>query len=168
MTEAFGEAPDGGALWRFSVAFCARPGVSQALIALQDRAGGDVNLMLFALWLGVSGGGRLSNEELVTTDRIARPLRVQVVEPLRALRRKLKPHPDADVQRLREGIKAIELAAEMVIQNRLGSITRPVAGDPAGRAAAALANLRLYLGPELTCSPEAATVAQALEAFLAA
>jgi len=91
-----------------------------------------------------------------------------VVEPLRALRRKLKPHPDADVQRLREGIKAIELAAEMVIQNRLGSIARPVAGDPAGRAAAALANLRLYLGPELTCSPEAATVAQALEAFLAA
>ena len=76
MTEAFGEAPDGGALWRFSVAFCARPGVSQALIALQDRAGGDVNLMLFALWLGVSGGGRLSNEELVTADRIARPLRV--------------------------------------------------------------------------------------------
>ena len=91
-----------------------------------------------------------------------------MVEPLRALRRKLKPHPDADVQRLREGIKAIELAAEMVIQNRLGSIARPVASDPAGRAAAALANLRLYLGPELTCSPEAATVAQALEAFLAA
>ena len=168
MTEDFVEASDGGALWRFSVAFYARPGVSEALIALQDRAGVDVNLMLFALWLGVSGGGRLSNEELVTADRIARPLRVQVVEPLRALRRKLKPHPDADVQRLREGIKAIELAAEMVIQNRLGSIARPVAGDPAGRAAAALANLRLYLGPELTCSPEAATVAQALEAFLAA
>ena len=167
MTEAFGEASDGGGLWRFSVAFYARPGISGALIALQDRAGVDVNLMLYALWHGVCGRGRLSNKELATADRLARPLRVEVVEPLRALRRKLRPHPDADVQTLREGIKAIELAAEKVIQNRLGGMARPIAGDPAARAAAALANLRFYLGPELACSAEAATVAQALKAFLA-
>jgi len=168
MTEGTGEPADDEALWRFSLAFYARPGVCEALIALQDRAGCDLNLMLFALWLGVSRGGRLSNEALATADRVARPLRVEVVEPLRALRRKLRPHPDADVQRLREGIKAVELAAEKVIQNRLGGIARPVAGDPVGRPAAALANLQLYLGPELARSAEAATVAQALEAFLAA
>ena len=49
---------DEEALWRFSLAFYARPGVAEALIALQDRAGLDVNLMLFALWLGVSGRSR--------------------------------------------------------------------------------------------------------------
>jgi uncharacterized protein (TIGR02444 family) len=167
MTEDFVEASDGGALWRFSVAFYARPGVSEALIALQDRAGVDVNLMLFALWRGVSGGGRLSSEELAIADRIARPLRVDVVEPLRALRRKLRKHPDTDVQRLREGIKAIELATEQVVQNRLSVLARPLAGDPAEPALAALANLRLYLGPELAGSAEADTVAQALQAFLA-
>jgi len=167
VTEAFGEASDGGALWRFSVAFYGRPGVSEALIALQDGAGRDVNLMLYALWHGVSVGGRLSDEELATAERIARPLRVEVVEPLRALRRKLRAHPDADAQRLREGIKVIELAAEKVIQSRLGGLARPVAGDSGGRAAAAVANFRLYLGPELACSAPAAAVAQALEAFLA-
>ena len=58
MIEAAGKLCDDEALWRFSLTFYARPGVSEALIALQDRAGFDVNLMLFALWLGVSGRRR--------------------------------------------------------------------------------------------------------------
>src|SRR6516162_9111146 len=112
------EPPDGEPLWRFSVAFYARPGVSEALIALQDRAGCDVNLMLFALWLGVSGRGRLTKKELATAARIARPIAADIVGPLRGLRRKLRSDPDADVQRLREGIKALELAAEKIVQSR--------------------------------------------------
>ena len=168
MTDANGERSDGEALWRFSVAFYARPGVAEALIALQDRAGCDVNLMLFALWLGVSGRGRLTREELMTALRMARPIRVDIVEPLRALRRRLKPYSDEDVQRLRDGIKATEIAAEKVIQDRLGRAAGPVNGeaDPAARAAAARANLRLYLGAELTSSTEAAVVGAALEEFL--
>ena len=57
-----GEPSDNEALWRFSLAFYARPGVSEALIGLQDRAGLDVNLVLFALWLGVSGRSRLTSD----------------------------------------------------------------------------------------------------------
>jgi len=168
MTDANGERSDGEALWRFSVAFYARPGVAEALIALQDRAGCDVNLMLFALWLAFSGRGRLTKEELATALRIARPIRVDIVEPLRALRRRLKPYSDEDVQRLRDGIKATELAAEKVIQHRLGRTARPVNGesDPAARAAAARANLGLYLGAELASSTEAAAVGAALDGFL--
>ena len=168
MTVSAGELPDSEALWRFSLAFYARPGVSEALIALQDRARCDVNLMLFALWLGVSGRSRLTNEELEIADRIARPIRRDIVEPLRALRRRLKSDPDADIQRLREGIKALELAAEKVIQDRLGRTVRPAVGDtdPAARAAAACANLALYLGPKLARSSEAATIGKALEVFL--
>ena len=90
MNVSAGELSDSGALWRFSVAFYARPGVSEALIALQDRARCDVNLMLFALWLGASGRSRLTNEELEIADRIARPIRADIVEPLRALRRDRK------------------------------------------------------------------------------
>ena len=168
MTDAIGEPPDGESLWRFSLAFYAHPGVSEALIGLQERAGCDVNLMLFALWLAFSGRGRLTKEELATALRIARPIRVDIVEPLRALRRRLKPYSDEDVQRLRDGIKATEIAAEKVIQDRLGRAAGPVNGeaDPAARAAAARANLRLYLGAELTSSTEAAVVGAALDGFL--
>jgi len=168
MTETIAEPSDDEALWRFSLAFYTRPGVSEALIQLQDRAELDVNLMLFALWLGVSGRSRLTREELEIADRIARPIRANVVEPLRALRRRLKPDPDADVQRLREGVKALELAAEKVIQERLGRTARTALGDtdPAARAAAARANLALYLGPEIARSSEAAAICEALEAFV--
>ena len=170
MTVSAGELSDSEALWRFSLAFYARPGVSEALIALQDRAGCDVNLILFALWLGVSGRSRLTKEELAIAGRIARPIGADIVEPLRALRRKLSFDPDADVQRLREGIKALELAAEKVIQVRLGRTARPGGrgADPAARAAAARANLALYLGPELARSREAATIGEAIEAFVRA
>ena len=168
MTVSAGELSDSEALWRFSLAFYARPGVSEALIALQDHAGCDVNLMLFALWLGVSGRSRLTKAELAIAGRIARPISADIVEPLRALRRKLRSDPDADVQRLRQGIKALELAAEKVIQDRLGRTVRPTLGDsdPAARTEAACANLGLYLGPEMARSSEAATIAKALEVFL--
>ena len=52
------------AFWRFSLVFYERPGVADALIALQDRGGFDVNLILFALWLGISGRGLLGGDTL--------------------------------------------------------------------------------------------------------
>jgi uncharacterized protein (TIGR02444 family) len=168
MTESPGELSNNDTLWRFSLAFYERASIAETLIALQDRADLDVNLMLFALWVGASGRGRLTGEELAIADRIVRPIRADVVEPLRALRRRLKPDPDADVQRLREGIKTLELAAEKVIQDRLGRIARPAFGDtdPATCAAAAYANLALYLGPKMARSSEAATIGEALDVFL--
>src|SRR5229473_6289231 len=102
MPDVLGESTSGAAqglcLWRFSRAFYARPGVSEALIALQDGAGLDVNLILFALWRGVSGRSRLSNAEIATAERSARPITAAIVVPLRALRRQLRSDPDADVQ----------------------------------------------------------------------
>jgi len=167
-TQAAGEPPDEAALWHFSLEFYSCPGVSEALIALQDRAGRDVNLVLFALWLGVSGRGRVTNEELENADRIVRPIRAEIVEPLRALRRKLRSDPDTDIQRLREGVKALELAAERIVQRRLARIAgSPVSdADPASRVEAAYANLALYLGSGMAGSPEAAIIGKALEGFL--
>jgi uncharacterized protein (TIGR02444 family) len=166
MIETMGDPSE--ALWCFSLAFYQRRGVPEALIALQDHHGCDVNLMLFSLWHGVSGRSRLTSKELVMADQIARPIRADIVEPLRALRRKLRSDPDPDVQRLREGVKALELAAERVIQDRLARLAGPPASDadPAKRATVAHANLALYLGPERTRSPEAATVREALAAFV--
>lgn len=158
----------GDELWRFSLAFYTRPGVSEALISLQDRSGCDVNLMLFALWLGVSGRNRLTSEELGAADRVIAPIGHDLVEPLRALRRKLRSNPDMDVQRLREEIKRIELAAERIVQHRLARLAGIPEGDPpqGTRVAAAIANLALYLGPQLTAGDEAAVIRASLEAFV--
>ncbi|HEX6103216.1 MAG TPA: TIGR02444 family protein, partial [Alphaproteobacteria bacterium] len=41
--------------WSFSVALYGRPGVAPACLALQDRFGCDVNLLLFAIWAGRCG-----------------------------------------------------------------------------------------------------------------
>ena len=154
-------------LWRFSVAFYTAPSVARALITLQDRDRLDVNLMLFALWLGVSGRGRLGSDGLRAAERAVCAIRADVVEPLRALRRSLGQNPDADVQRLRDGVKALELAAEKLVQSRLARFAGPCDASRSrhARLAAAHDNFALYLGPERVGGAEAAVIRQALEAF---
>jgi uncharacterized protein (TIGR02444 family) len=153
--------------WQFSLAFYAAVSVARALITLQDRDGLDVNLMVFALWHGVSGRGRLGSDGLRAAERAACTIRADVVEPLRALRRNLRQHPDTDVQHLREGVKALELAAEKLVQSRFARFAGPCDASRSrdARLDAAYDNFALYLGPERVGSAEAATIRQALEAF---
>ena len=162
-----GKPSDDEALWRFSLAFYDRPGVPDALIVLQDRDGFDVNLILFALWLGISGRGQLGGHALAAAKQAAGTLRIEIVEPLRSLRRKLRNHPDGDVQRLREGVKALEIAGEKLVQERLARLAGSgyAKADPVGRLAAAHANLALYLSEEGHRSREAAIIEEALYAF---
>lgn len=153
----------GEAFWRFSLAFYARPGVAEALIALQDRAQFDVNLMLFALWCGVAHGHCLEEAELRAAEAAVTPLRREVVTPLRALRRRLKDSGDPDIRALRRRVAALELAAERHAQSRLAATVPPPTAN-GERGSAAAANLALYLGPEAQ-SAEAAVLRQALSAF---
>ena len=155
-------AEAGEAFWRFSLALYARPGVAPALIALQDRAGHDVNLILFCLWAGAVRGLRLDTAMLATAETAVADLRRELVEPLRALRRRLKADPAADVQALRRQVLVLELVAERRVQYRLAAQTVPAAA--AEPIAAANANLALYLGPE-TKSAEAEIVRAALGAL---
>jgi uncharacterized protein (TIGR02444 family) len=163
------ESSPEAAFWRFSLAFYGAPGVAGALLALQDRDGVDVNLMLFALWLGISGRGRLDSDALAAARRVAGAMGAEIVEPLRMLRRRLKRNPDEDVQRLREGVKALELEGEKLAQRRLARLAGPALGQiPAeDRLAAALASLALYLGPQRACSAEAIVIRDALGQFMA-
>jgi uncharacterized protein (TIGR02444 family) len=163
-----GKTSDDEAFWRFSLAVYERPGVADALIALQDRGGFDVNLILFALWLGISGRGTLGGDALAAAERVAAVLRSEIVEPLRRLRQKLRNHPDQDVQRLREGVKALELAGEKLVQKRLARLADGGCANtcPGGWRAAAHTNLALYLGREGARSKEAAVIEEALDAFV--
>jgi uncharacterized protein (TIGR02444 family) len=162
-----GKTSEGEVFWRFSLAFYEQPGVADALIALQDRDGFDVNLVLFALWLGISGHVSLDGDVLAAAELAAATLQSEIVEPLRSLRRKLRHHPDGDVQRLREGVKALEIAGEKLVQERLSQLagSKGAKTDPENRRATAHANLALYLGEEGLRSKEAAIIEEAFDTF---
>ncbi|MGQ9365917.1 TIGR02444 family protein [Azospirillum sp. A39] len=131
-------------LWAFSLAVYARPGVAAACLDLQDRHGADVNLVLFALWAGAECGATVTEAELERLRGVAAPWQAEVVGPLRAVRRRLKG--EADAAALREEVKALELAAERVEQDRL--FARSGLRPGRGSAVAAEANLRRLLPPE--------------------
>ncbi|HUC73132.1 MAG TPA: TIGR02444 family protein [Stellaceae bacterium] len=166
-TNTTGDTPDAGAeFWSFSLAFYARPCAPAALIALQDGAGCDANLILFAIWLGLSGRGQLDEHGASTADRALQAIRDDVIEPLRVLRRRLKPAADADIQRLRQAIKALEIEAERAAQDRLASLAGPASdGDPVQRLTDAKVNLALYLALRKVSGAQAAIIENELKRF---
>lgn len=157
---------DGGgeAFWRFSLAFHARPGIPEALVRLQDRNGLDVNVILYALWLGLVRGYTVTETELAAAEHAAAPLRDAVVAELRALRRRLRANPDPDIQALRRRVQGLEIAAERAVQERLAGSLTPIGPASTNRAGVALANLGLCLGPAAH-SPEAEVIRAAAAGF---
>ena len=151
---------DADALWRFSLALYARPGVADALIALQDRAGRDVNLILYALWQGTRGI-RLDADEFAAAAAAIAPLNAATTAPLRRLRQQLRGNPDPGLAMLRRRILGLELAAERLVQSRLAADER---ADPRHRhdgVNLAAANLALYVG-DAPAPDEAALLLAAL------
>ncbi|MBK1836312.1 TIGR02444 family protein [Azospirillum sp. YIM B02556] len=126
--------------WDFSLAVYGRPGVPACCLALQDRRGVDVNLLLFAAWAGLECAVRLSAEELARIDGAVAGWREEVVRPLRVLRRRAKAEDDAFYRRM----KAAELEAERVQQDRLFA-AGGVGPRPGGGLPLAAANMALLL-----------------------
>ncbi|MDX1541744.1 MAG: TIGR02444 family protein [Geminicoccaceae bacterium] len=126
------------AFWRFSLRVYGTPGIETICLDLQDRHGLDVNLVLFAGWLGTRGVRLTAGRRGALEDRV-RPWRDQAVCPLRAVRRDLKAwlgrpanEPVRDViEGLRDRVKRAELDAEKVEQRLLVVVA---AGWPADAA----------------------------------
>ena len=74
------------AFWRFSLRFYALPNVAPACLELQDKAGVDVNLMLFLLFLA-DNNRTLTRDDVARLDAEIAPWREHVVMPLRDLQR---------------------------------------------------------------------------------
>lgn len=131
--------------WSFSLRFYRLHGVAEACLALQDRDGADVNMVLFALW-AASSGQLLDAATIAAADRTARPWREAVTQPLRAARRALKTSPDGfdatKAAALRQQVMAAELESERLQQEAMAVHLR--VGVPGARIAAAQQNLRLY------------------------
>ncbi len=106
MTDREGEVPE---LWEGMLDLYAAPGVAAACIAVQDSCDADVLLLLSAALLA-RDGLRLPPALARRMAAQTREWRVEVVLPLRALRRRWRDRLSA--QALRERIKSLELDAE--------------------------------------------------------
>lgn len=134
--------------WDFSLALYARPGVEQALLALQDEEGLDVNLILFCLYAGARGRP-LDGGALGIMRGIGAGWGQGVIAPLRAARRALKPLAEGDAAAacLRAEVKRLELAAEKEMQVRLEALLAGATLVPPGRGLAER-NLAAWLESE--------------------
>ncbi|MCK0744629.1 TIGR02444 family protein [Chromohalobacter nigrandesensis] len=99
-------------LWDYALALYQRPGVADACLQLQDTAGADVCELLWRCWL--------DHHALVPTDEAhnaldeVRAWQAEVTQPIRHLRRMLKPRArhEQDMATLRNHLKEAELLAE--------------------------------------------------------
>jgi uncharacterized protein (TIGR02444 family) len=141
--------PSDNPFWDFSLSVYGRPDVARACLALQERHGLDVNLLLLCCWAGVRGHA-LTADELADLAGAVGPWQKEVVVPLRAARRWLKAQTMAPAdlaEPLRARIKEQELAAERIEQRVLadGLSLDEAAGMPALAATGLMAYL-LVLG----------------------
>ena len=105
--------------WQFSLDFYSSSRVQRACLELQDRAGVDVNVLFFALFLATQRR-KLSRTDIERIDGTIKSWREDAVVPLRVLRRKLKtgiaPFSAAETDAMRSAVKRIELEAEHLEQ----------------------------------------------------
>ncbi len=149
MTPAGGPFPDAAfpdsPFWDFSLELYRRPGVAEACLALQERHGLDVNLLLFCCWAGRHGRA-LSAADIAGLVAVAGDWQGQVVRPLREVRCWLRDRRaafDELAEALRAEIKARELDAEH-IEHLLLDRALPIS-PAAPSAAAAAGNLGAYM-----------------------
>jgi uncharacterized protein (TIGR02444 family) len=145
------EPLEAGAFWEFSLAFYAREPVGAACLSLQDRRGADVNILLLCCWLAtlkltINEAGLKSAVEAVADWRR------DVLEPLRAVRRRVAAAPmeidKGERRAIKDGLLAAELDCEHAAQARIVSaVAADVEPTEVGTIHSIAANaLETYLG----------------------
>ncbi|EKV30761.1 hypothetical protein C882_4098 [Caenispirillum salinarum AK4] len=129
--------------WRFSLSVYGRAGVAEAALALQNRRGADVNLLLFLLWRTASGHD-VSDALLSRAAAVSRDWQAAVVGPVRRARKAVK-----GMGGLYSRLKETELACEQAEQMALAGLVDDTASEAAApvetRRLAAETALRAYL-----------------------
>ena len=137
--------------WDFSLRVYMSPGVGAACVELQEAHQLDVNILLFCCWVGASGRGAMTRDDMAAATGAVARWHEEVVRPLRAVRTGMKggmpPAPDALAESLRRRIQKTEIDCEHTEQLMLAA----TAGDRADAARAAelraedaAANIGLY------------------------
>lgn len=102
-------------LWDFSRALYHEAEVEAACLYLQNHHGANVNLILLACWVGVSGRGVLDAAQFQELSQQVAVWQQQVVQPLRQVRQQLKVmsgYGDETIRQLRRKVMECELDAE--------------------------------------------------------
>src|ERR1700731_92611 len=121
-------------LWRFSLAVYRGAGVQEECLAVQERFGVDVNLLMLCAYLGAVEGAVLSASDVADALDATGAWHANAVKSLRQVRRTLKPWGSGDelfsrvVETLRTKVKGAELEAEQIEQAMMWAWLRDQAG----------------------------------------
>jgi uncharacterized protein (TIGR02444 family) len=151
MTDETGTA---GRFKQFALELYGSEGVAAACLHLQNRHTLDVNLVLFAAFIGARRRQALTTSCLDAARSRVDAWHREVVRPLRAVRQRLKtgpaPAPNELTTRLRGKLQQVEIDAELIELDQLAELiplggADPVPGSPVECAAAAIeAVVRIY------------------------
>ncbi|MFN3931785.1 MAG: TIGR02444 family protein [Brevundimonas sp.] len=118
-------------LWDWAVKAYAADGVGEACLHLQDAAGQNVPLLLWAAWAARTGRAPDADTLEAACD-VARAWQEAAIAPLRAVRRQMKGRnpdlDDADREAVRSQVNAVELEAERRLLAALEGLSPPPAG----------------------------------------
>lgn len=103
--------------WDYSLNLYGRPGIAELCIDLQDRYGANVNLLLFACWVGCRGRQLDGNSLRAALAEIS-DWNKRITQPLRTRRLALDPAATGAAQE-KQRLLAEELSAEKEEQARL-------------------------------------------------
>ena len=100
--------------------------MSDACLHLQSRHDLDVNLVLFAAFVGAERREILTPSNLEAARALVETWHREVIRPLRAVRKRLKtgpsPAPNDSTARLRRKVQQVEIEAELIELNELGGV----------------------------------------------
>lgn len=119
--------------WDWAVKAYAAEGVADACLELQDAAGQNVPLLLWAGWCAAEG--RSPDEDVLEAAcDTARAWQETAIAPLRAVRKALKARApdlaDTDREAVRDQVKAVELEAERRLLAALQTLAPAPSGPP--------------------------------------
>lgn len=139
-------------LWDFSLEVYAQQNVEQECLALQERLGVDVNLLLFFAYSGAVEGVALNEKEIVEVSEFIAGWNEDIVRSLRTARRALKKAPGEIAtgvaqlaEKLRAQVKTAELESERIEQCILWRWLQSRTRKQDRRPKALQANLGLFL-----------------------
>lgn len=118
----YGQDDANGGFREFALGLYGVDGVSRAALGLQDRRGVDVNMLLFAAFVGARGDQVLTRDAIEDVRRRVGPWQDAVVSPLRAVRRTLKSAAQHGAAELSARLREIELAAELIELDELAKL----------------------------------------------
>jgi uncharacterized protein (TIGR02444 family) len=122
-------------LWRFSLAVYRGAGVQEECLAVQERFGVDVNLLMLCAYLGAVEGAVLSASDVADALDATGAWHANAVKSLRQVRRTLKPWGSGEgpfanvVEALRTKVKGAELEAEQIEQAMMWAWLRDRTGQ---------------------------------------